>query len=58
MDYRFKYVRKDGTHYFKVHYFLFRGSVFTTASIRAEHTADIDHIDVYEDDRKIATFYK
>ena len=58
MEYRFKFVRSDGTHYFKAHNFSYRDISFSCASIWAEQTADIDQVDVYEENKKIGTFYK
>ena len=58
MDFRFKRVFKDGTHNFKDEDFKCLASAFTSAAGCVFFEDDVILIDVYENDKKIATFYK
>lgn len=56
-EYRFKKVSADGRHSFYYLRFETRIFAFDRASHLVSSLRGIDHIDVYEDDKKIATFY-
>ena len=57
-EYRFKKVQTDGHHNFYTLKFETRIFAFDRASHLASALRGIDHIDVYEDSKLIATFYK